>query len=73
MEASGVGLNIRDSAMEKIFDVDRQDGEDSGGAGASGSGGGQQQQQQQQQQHRGEEEKGFKFWVDVDIFKVDDK
>ncbi len=58
--------------MEKIFDVDKQDGDDAGqglmgaamGAGGGGAAGGSQGHQ------RGEEEKGYKFWVDVDIFKV---
>ncbi len=57
VEASGVGLNIRDSAMERIFDLER---DPSGG----GSGG--------QQHQRGDEEQMSKFWVDVDIFKVED-
>ena len=69
-----MGLNIRDSAMEKIFDVDhRQDAAGCGGGGGSGGAEDGGANAHGGQQHRGEEEKGFKFWVNVDIFRVDDK
>jgi len=53
VEASGVGLNIRSSAMEKIFDREESGGNVHAGGGDAA-------------------EEGFKFWVDVDIYKVDD-
>lgn len=56
VDACGAGLNIRDSAMEKIFDVNVEKDDESIDDGDQ------------------EEEKPreFKFWVDVDIYKISD-
>ena len=52
VEASGGGLNIRDAAMEKIFDVNVESDDEN--------------------DNNDEEKDGFKFWVDVDIYKNDE-
>ena len=58
VEASGAGLNIRDAAMEKIFDINTEKDDDNGDKHDDSS------------DKSEDEDKGYKFWVDVDIYKV---
>ena len=54
VEACGAGLNIRDAAMEKIFDVNLDNST----------------QEEESSVSDDNEDKGFKFWVNVDIYKM---
>ena len=64
VEANGAGLNIRNSIMEKIFDVDMAT--PAGGDRESGSG------HNDDSDHEAEEER-YRFWVEINVFKNEDE